>query len=79
MRGGYIAWEFWQRHGLRLGGLILCDTRAAADDPTIARGRLQSAARVLAEGPEFLAKTMGEKLFAAATRRHGSVSNLWER
>ncbi len=24
--GGYIAWQFWRRHGDRLSHLILCDT-----------------------------------------------------
>ena len=31
--GGYIALQFWQDYRTRLRGLILCDTRAAADSP----------------------------------------------
>ena len=30
--GGYIAWQFVQMHHGRLGSLILCDTKAGADD-----------------------------------------------
>jgi pimeloyl-ACP methyl ester carboxylesterase len=65
--GGYVAWQFWRRHRHRLGRLILCDTRAAADTPDAAKLRLESAQRVLNEGPGFLADAMIERLFAPAT------------
>src|SRR5438270_790221 len=48
--GGYIAWQVALRHRRRLAKLILCDTRAAADSPEAAAGRLKTAQRVLAEG-----------------------------
>lgn len=67
--GGYVAWQFWQRHRTRLAKLILCDTRAAADTPESARVRRDSAERVLREGPGFLADGMIEKLFAPKTGR----------
>lgn len=67
--GGYIAWQFFRRHPQRLRGLILCDTRAAADAEITARARLANARRVLDEGLEFLAEGMLEKLFAAETHR----------
>lgn len=67
--GGYIAWQFWARHASRLGALILCDTRAAADSPETARGRLQMAERTLREGTTFLVETMAEKLFDRRTRQ----------
>jgi pimeloyl-ACP methyl ester carboxylesterase len=66
--GGYIAWEFWRRHRDRVAAFVLCDTRAAADNPQAAAGRRDSAQRVLREGPGFLAETLVEKLFAAQTR-----------
>ncbi len=37
--GGYVALQFWQTYRERLAGLILCDTRAAADTPEVAAGR----------------------------------------
>jgi len=67
--GGYVAWQFWQRHAERLGRLILCDTRAIADDAETARGRLATAERVLDEGAAVVAEPMLPKLFAAETLR----------
>lgn len=49
--GGYIAFQFVEKHAARLGGLVLCDTRAAADTPDARTGRAQLAADVLANGP----------------------------
>jgi 3-oxoadipate enol-lactonase len=65
--GGYIAWQFWKRHGKRLAGLILCDTRAAADSAETARGRLISAEQVENQGPTALANSMLGRLFAERT------------
>jgi pimeloyl-ACP methyl ester carboxylesterase len=62
--GGYIGWQFWRRHANRLRALVQCDTRAVADPPDVARGRRESAERVLAEGPDVLAQGMMDKLFA---------------
>lgn len=62
--GGYIAWQFWRRHGGRLRALILCDTRAAADAPEVAEQRRVNAERVLREGPGFFAEMMIPRLFA---------------
>ena len=31
--GGYVAFSLWRRHAPRLRGLVLADTRAAADSP----------------------------------------------
>lgn len=66
--GGYIAWQFWRRHRERVGRLILCDTRAAADAPEAAATRRATAVRVVAEGVGFLADSMNERLFARETR-----------
>lgn len=66
--GGYVAFEFWRRHRTRLAGLILCDTRAAPDTPEAAKGRHETAAKVLAEGnTESLTAGMVPKLFAPLT------------
>lgn len=66
--GGYIAWQFFRRHRPRLRGLILCDTRAAADTELMARARRTNAQRVMAEGLGFLAAGMLDKLFAPQTQ-----------
>jgi 3-oxoadipate enol-lactonase len=64
--GGYVAFSFWRRHSGRLRGLILCDTRAAADTAEAAAARLQMAQRVLREGPGPLVDTMTPRLLAPA-------------
>ncbi len=66
--GGYVALEFWRRHRGRLAGLVLCDTRAAADTPEAAHGRRETAAKLLAEGnTQSLTAGMTPKLFAPRT------------
>jgi pimeloyl-ACP methyl ester carboxylesterase len=70
--GGYIAWQFWRRHTSRLRGLILCDTRAAADAPEVAEQRRVNAERVLREGPGFFAQMMLGRLFAPRNAQESS-------
>ncbi len=65
--GGYVAWQFWERHPERLRGLIICDSRAAADSPETARGRLIMAERVRLEGAAPLIEAMLPRLFSAQT------------
>lgn len=65
--GGYVAWQFWRKHTHRLRALLLCDTRATADTAEAAAGRLDTAQRVLREGPGPLVDTMIPKLFAETT------------
>ncbi len=65
--GGYIAFEFWKRHGERLERLILCDTRAAADSAEAAAGRRTLAAQILRKGTTDLAANMPTRLFAKET------------
>jgi len=65
--GGYIAWQFWDRHSDRLDKLILCDTRAAADSAEAAQGRRETATRLLRDGAGELIEGMLPKLFANAT------------
>lgn len=66
--GGYIALAFVRKHRHRLGSLILCDTKATADDEAAKKVREQTALKVLETGPDFLAEAMAEKLFAPSTR-----------
>lgn len=65
--GGYIAWPFIEQYPHLLHALVLCDTRAAADSPEGAAGRLKTANDVLAKGAESLAAAMLPRLFSAAT------------
>jgi 3-oxoadipate enol-lactonase len=65
--GGYVALRFFQMHRGRLAGLLLCDTRAAADTPQAAAARRETAARVEQEGPGVLAEAMLPKLLSPAT------------
>jgi pimeloyl-ACP methyl ester carboxylesterase len=67
--GGYVAMQFCRKYAERLRGLVLCDTRAAADTPEVAAGRLAMAERVLREGPGPLVEGMIPRLFAAETAR----------
>jgi pimeloyl-ACP methyl ester carboxylesterase len=62
--GGYVAWQFALRNRERLSKLILCDTRAVADNAETAANRISLADRVQKEGPGFVADTMLPKLFA---------------
>ena len=62
-------WPFvsFEAHRSRLAALILCDTKAAADTPQTAAGRLETAQRVEREGSRFLADAMLPRLLAPAT------------
>jgi len=48
--GGYVALAFAGRHGARLEGLVLADTRAAADSDKAKAGRAEALALVEREG-----------------------------
>jgi pimeloyl-ACP methyl ester carboxylesterase len=65
--GGYVAWQFTKHHGNKLRGLVLCDTKAAADAPEAAETRRKMAEHVLKHGTGAVAEAMPAKLFAAAT------------
>jgi pimeloyl-ACP methyl ester carboxylesterase len=67
--GGYVALQFWRKYAARLRGLVLCDTRAAADGPEAAAARRLMADRVLREGPAPLVETMLPRVIGETTRR----------
>jgi len=63
--GGYIGWQFFRKHAARVRGLVMCDTRAAADSPEALVGRRKMIDHVLrAGGTQYLAEAMLPKLFA---------------
>jgi pimeloyl-ACP methyl ester carboxylesterase len=65
--GGYIAFQFVKSYSDRLRGLVLCDTRAAADTEEARAGRIKMAEHVGEWGAERVAEIMGPKLFAPET------------
>ena len=68
--GGYILFEYWRRHRERFRGLVLCDTKALADDEAARQGRELAASDVLLRGPEsFLQKSL-PNLVGASTQRN---------
>ena len=73
--GGYIAWQFWQKHRQSIQRLVLCDTQAKCDSTDAAKQRLKTADRVLEIGTGFLAEDMPAKLFSAAGRRETEKVN----
>jgi 3-oxoadipate enol-lactonase len=65
--GGYAAWQFALRHGKRLRGLVLCDTRAVGDTEEAAAGRLKMAKGVLDANSAEPALAMLPKLLSPET------------
>ena len=64
--GGYIGWQFWRRHPVRLKSMIAVNTRAANDDELVRRARHMAAAQVRVSGAQSVADAMIEKLFYLA-------------
>ncbi|HEX2190258.1 MAG TPA: alpha/beta fold hydrolase [Longimicrobiaceae bacterium] len=62
--GGYVALAFARLYPERVRALALVDTRAGPDTAEAARGRHETADRVLREGSGVLADAMAPKLFA---------------
>ncbi|HEX5446477.1 MAG TPA: alpha/beta fold hydrolase [Pirellulales bacterium] len=65
--GGYIGWQFVRKYRQRLRGLVLCDTRAAADTPEAATGRRKMAEQVIADGTQPVADGMLSKALSPRT------------
>jgi pimeloyl-ACP methyl ester carboxylesterase len=74
--GGYIALEFWSRHRPRLGKLVLCDTKASADDEAGRQGREAAAQQALAAGAEAVAAAMLPRLLGSGTPPDGRAGRL---
>ena len=66
--GGYIALAFAERWPERLCGLVLCHTKADADDNAMKKARELSARQVIAEGTRPIADALIMKLMAERTR-----------
>jgi pimeloyl-ACP methyl ester carboxylesterase len=83
--GGYVALSLVLRYPERVRGLMLMDSRAAADTPDAARVRNETAETVLREGTaRSMLETMIPRLFGKTTRdRHpqkiGAILSVMER
>ncbi len=66
--GGYVAMNLARRHPEQVAALALVDTKASADDPAAAAGRLAFADRVDSEGSGWVADAMMPKLLGPLTR-----------
>jgi len=65
--GGYVAMNLARRYPERVAGLVLVDTKAAADPQAGADGRRAFADRVDAEGSAWVADAMMSKLISDST------------
>ena len=65
--GGYVAWQMVKKYPQRLRGLVLCDTRVAADTPEQAKARHQLADETLETGTSLkIEEVMLPRLLPAA-------------
>jgi pimeloyl-ACP methyl ester carboxylesterase len=82
--GGYVAMAFARRHGSRLQGLLLADTKASADPPAVRDNRHRIADALDAAGtPRVLIDDVLPGLTGETTKRerplvHGRVRALVE-
>ncbi|MFZ1009963.1 MAG: alpha/beta fold hydrolase [Candidatus Sulfotelmatobacter sp.] len=67
--GGYLLFEFWQRHRGRVAALGLCNTKAHADSAEARAGRLEAANDVLDRGTEPFFESMIPRLLGKSTRQ----------
>ncbi len=72
--GGYAAFSFARLFPERLLGLLLADTRPAADTADARRGRQKSAEFVLQHGSAELAKQLLPKFIGAAAQADGKIA-----
>lgn len=66
--GGYVLFEFWRRHPGRVQALVLCNTKAQADNAEGRTARLQAATDVLERGTEPFFEATVAKLLGQTTR-----------
>jgi 3-oxoadipate enol-lactonase len=66
--GGYVLFEFWRRHRGRVQALMLCNTKAQADNPEGRAGRMRAAAEVMERGTEPFFERMVARLIGETTR-----------
>lgn len=62
--GGYVALAFAERHRIRLAGLGLISSQAAADTPEAREGRKETIRRIRADGPSAAVEGLIPKMFS---------------
>lgn len=67
--GGYALFEFWRQFRSRVSALVLCNTKAAADNEEARKGRLAAAEDVLQRGTAPFFESMLLKVLSDTTRR----------
>jgi pimeloyl-ACP methyl ester carboxylesterase len=67
--GGYVAFSLFRRAPAYFQGLVLIDTRSAADTPEAIEGRKRLIGVAREKGPTAVADEMIEKLLGTTTRR----------
>lgn len=75
--GGYIAFEFFRRHRLRVSALVLTDTRAGTDTQEARTKREETAQAVERGGSRVVADAMVDKLFAPGAA--ASLRSEWHK
>ncbi len=66
--GGYAIFEFWRKYGNRVSALVLCNTKAPADNTEARAARLQAANDVIEKGTEPFFDGMVQKALSRTTR-----------
>ena len=72
--GGYVAFALWRRHGPRVAGLALLDTRAEPDTPPGRANRDAGMALVRERGAAAIADDMLPKILAPASLRDAALA-----
>jgi 3-oxoadipate enol-lactonase len=68
--GGYVMFELWRQHRERMRAMVLCGTKAGADNAEARSNRLKAAEMVEREGSEqFIEETL-PRLLGESTRRN---------
>jgi 3-oxoadipate enol-lactonase len=66
--GGYVTFAFLREHRHRVAGLVLADTRAAADTPEVFERRTSQQEQVAREGTAAVAETLLAGLLCEETK-----------
>lgn len=66
--GGYLTFALWRHHPELVAGVVLCDTRAAADTPEVSERRSAQQRQAVAEGTAGLIEAQLDTLLSDETR-----------